>query len=89
LRGVLVPITSLAQETMLRHIDRGGIGPHSGVALSRGADSVTTSESEWQDGARDTMVFIAGAAITHPYGNTVGSSAELSARVSGLSIPLP
>jgi hypothetical protein len=42
-----------------------------------------------QHSARDTMVFIAGAAIAHQYGNAVGSNAELGARVSGLSIPLP
>jgi hypothetical protein len=33
--------------------------------------------SECQDGARDTMVFIAGAGITHQYGNAGGSNAEL------------
>ncbi len=42
-----------------------------------------------QHSARDTMVFIAGAAITHQYGNAVGSNAELGARVAGLSISLP
>ena len=31
-----------------------------------------------QDSARDTMVFIAGAAITQQYGNAVGSNAELA-----------
>jgi hypothetical protein len=31
-----------------------------------------------QDSARDTMVFNAGAAITHQYANAVGSNAELA-----------
>ena len=34
--------------------------------------------TECQVGSRDTMVFIAGAANTHQYGNAGGSNAELA-----------
>jgi len=54
----------------------GGFPPTFGVEPRR--HQVRGKASGCQDGARDTMVFIAGAAITRQYGNAVGSNAELA-----------
>ena len=55
MRGVLVPITSLAQETMLRHIDHGGIGPHNGVRFSGGPNRLAKAKQDATTATRRKM----------------------------------